>query len=180
MKNLFKIFAHFKTIKDDPTNFVLWFLTAIILSLSSFWIPLVSGYIINKDFYCKLMENNPFVVFSIVLLSNSILYSINHIGSGSNNFAVALRGTTLVLTIMFLVLLSTVIPMKLVSNISLDYKTQFILLTIAILLSVFVYGFRSPKWEKSVDEAVKEQDNKVEEIFEKGEVTTTDSGDIQL
>lgn len=76
-----KIFALFKKIKDDPAKYILWFLTSVILSLYSFLIPSLIGEIIGQNFYCKLMGNNPFIVFSIVFLSNSILFSINYIGA---------------------------------------------------------------------------------------------------
>src|ERR1700735_2314295 len=123
-----RIFIHFKTIKSDPTKFILWFVTSVLLSLSSFWIPLLLGCTIGQDFYSKLMENNPFIIFSILFLSNSVLTSINYIGAGTNRFAVAIRGITLVVCVMYLIFLSSIIPLKLISNISLSHKTQFILL----------------------------------------------------
>lgn len=175
-----KIFAHFKTIGDDPAKFILWLLTSVILSLSSFWIPSLMGEIIGQNFYCKLMENNPFIVFSIVFLSNSILFSINHIGAGSNKFAVAIRGITLVLTIMYLVLLSTIIPLKLISNISLSHSTQFILLSITIMLGIYVYGFRESTWEKSVDQVREKEDEDVASIAEKAKNVQTDNNKVKL
>lgn len=175
-----KAFAHFKTIKDDPTKFILWFLTSVILSLSSFWIPILIGQIIEQNFYCKLMANNPFIVFSIVFLSNSILFSINHIGAGSNKFAVAIRGITLVITIMYLVLLSTIIPLKLVHDISLGYGTQFILLGITIFLGIYVYGFRESTWEKSVDDVSKRQEATITDISQKAATVQIDKNDIKL
>lgn len=178
--NSLKAFAHFKTIKDDPTKFILWFLTSVILSLSSFWVPVLIGKIIGENFYCKLMANNPFIVFSIVFLSNSILLSINHIGAGSNKLAVAIRGITLVITIMYLVLLSTIIPLKLVNDISLSNGTQFTLLIITIFLGIYVYGFRESTWEKSVDEASRDQEATVTNITQKAASVQTDKNDIRL
>jgi hypothetical protein len=171
-----KIFAHFKTIKDEPSKFFLWFLTSIILSLSSFWIPIIIGFLIKEDFYCLLMMNNPFIVFSIVFLSNTILYSINHIGGGSNKFAVNIRGITLVTLIMYLILLSTIIPLKLLKDISLEHDVQFILLTITIMLGIYAYGFRESTWEKSVDEANKEQNETVAEMAMKANNTNKEEG----
>lgn len=175
-----KIFAHFSTIKDNPWQFALWFITSIILSLSSFWIPSLLGYIIGENFYCQLMGNNPFIVFSIVFLSNSILYSINHIGGGSNTFAVAIRGIALVVSIMYLVFLSAIIPLKLINNIVLDYFTQYVLLLITILIGIYVYGFRDSKWEKSVDDIRQEEDNKIENIVSRANNIRTDNNDIEI
>lgn len=178
--NNLKAFAHFKTIKDDPTKFILWFLTSVILSLSSFWVPVLIGQIIGQNFFFKLMGNNPFIVFSIVFLSNSILFSINHIGAGSNKFAVAIRGITLVITIMYLVLLSTIIPLKLVNDISLGHGTQFTLLLITIFLGIYVYGFRESTWEKSVDDVSKLQEATVTDITQKAATVQTDKNDTKL
>lgn len=126
------------------------------------------------------MANNPFIVFSIVFLSNSILFSINHIGAGSNKFAVAIRGITLVVTVMYLVLLSTIIPLKLVNNISLGHGIQFILLLITIFLGIYVYGFRESNWEKSVDDVSKLQEATVNDITEKAASVQTDKNNIKL
>ncbi len=178
--NKVKAFAHFKTIKDDPTKFILWFLTSVVLSLSSFWVPVLIGQIIKQNFYCKLMANNPFIVFSIVFLSNSVLFSINHIGAGSNKFAVAIRGITLVITIMYLVLLSTIIPLKLVNDISLGYGTQFTLLLITIFLGIYVYGFRESTWENSIDEASKRQEAAVIDMAQKAASVQTDKNNNKL
>jgi hypothetical protein len=174
-----KIFAHFKTIKGDPAKFILWLLTSIMLSLSSFWIPLLIGRLIGQDYYPKLMENNPFIVFSIVFLCNSVLTSINYTGAGSNTFAVAIRGITLILTIMYLILLSSLVTLKLVSNITLSTKTQFILLGITVFLGIYVYGFRDSKWESSVDDFRKQQDDEVADIASKGKNVQND-GEVKL
>jgi hypothetical protein len=175
-----KVFAHFQTVRDDPPKFILWFITAVILSLSSFWIPILLGCLIGKNFYLKLMENNPFIVFSIVFLSNAIFTSINYVGGGSNRYAVAIRGVTLVITVMYLVLLSTIIPLKLVSDITLSQLVQFILLAITIFLGIYVYGFRESTWEKSVDDFRRKQDEDVEEMTTKAISVTTAGEDIKL
>lgn len=164
-----KLFLHFDTIKNDPYKFVLWVFTSILLSLSSFWIPLLLGYMIGEDFYKKLMDNNPFIIFSIIFLSNSLLVSVNQKGAGSNDFSVTLRGVTIIVTIMYLILLSSVIPLKLVSNISLGYPTQYILLALSLLLGIYVYGFRDIVWEKSVDDVKVSQDEDVDEINDKAD-----------
>ena len=97
-KNFSTVVTHFKTIKDDPGKFIIWFLTSIVLSLSSVWIPLILGWLIQKDLISKLMENNPLVFFSIIFLSGSVLTSINIVGAATNTKAMEIRGITLVIT----------------------------------------------------------------------------------
>lgn len=138
------------------------------------------GGVIGQNFFSRLMQNNPFIVFSVVFLSSSVLTSINYIGAGSNIFAVSVRGVTLVITIMYLIFLSSIIPIKLLSDITLSTLTQFILLAITIFIGIFVYGFREAKWEKSVDEFRGDQDEEVSNISEAAISVTTDGKNIQL
>lgn len=179
MSPITKYLLHFRTIKDSPSEFVLWILASVVLSLSSFWIPSLLGVLIGKGFYSSLMDNNPFIVFSIVFISNCILFSINYAGAGSNQDAAVIRGITLTLTIMFLIFVSTIIPLKLVANISLSKSAQYVLLIITILIGVWLYGFRNAAWEKSIDEARQQQDDEIHLIKEKA-VTTDSVGGIKL
>ena len=175
-----KVFSHFQTIKDNPGKFVLWIFTSIILALSTVWIPALLGTVIGNNFFPRQMENNPFIVFSVVFLSNSVLTSINYIGAGSNNFAVSVRGVTLVVTILYLIFLSTIIPLKLINNISVSISTQFILLIISLVIGIYVYGFREANWEKSVDEFRGEQEEDVSSITQAAVTINNDGQDIQL
>jgi len=174
------IFAHFKTIKDEPGKFILWMLTSILLSLSTVWVPTLVGFLIKKDFFSKLMDNNPFVVFSVVFLSNTVLTSINYIGAGSNKNAVTLRGITLILTFLYLLFLSSIIPLKLLTGVSLDHPIQFVILFITLLIGIYVYGFRESGWEKSVDEYKTEQENEVSEISSRAAGITNDGNEIAI
>lgn len=175
-----KVFSHFQTIKDNPGKFVLWIFTSIILSLSTVWIPTLLGAVIGQNFFCQLMQNNPFIVFSVVFLSNSVLTSINYIGAGSNDFAVSVRGVTLIITILYLIFLSTIVPLKLINNISLSIVTQFILLIIALIIGIYVYGFRESNWEKSVDEFRGEQEREVSDISQAAVTINDDGQNIKL
>ncbi|MES2574224.1 MAG: hypothetical protein V4572_04735 [Bacteroidota bacterium] len=180
LKSCMIAFAHFKTIKDDPGKFILWILTSVLLSLSTVWIPSLVGILIGKDFFAKLMLNNPFIVFSVVFLSNSVLTSINYIGAGTNKNAVSLRGITLVITFLYLLFLSSIIPLKLLLNVSLDTNTQFTLLLITIFIGIYVYGLREANWEKTVDEFKKKQDLEVTGIVNKASELTNDGNDTEV
>lgn len=180
LKSCMIVFAHFKTIKDDPGKFILWILTSVLLSLSTVWVPSLVGILIGKNFFAKLMLNNPFIVFSVVFLSNSVLTSINYIGAGTNKNAVSLRGITLVITFLYLLFLSSIIPLKLLTNVSLDTSTQFTLLLITIFIGIYVYGFREANWEKTVDEFKKEQDQEVIGIVTKASELTNDGNDTEV
>jgi hypothetical protein len=173
-------FAHFKTIKDDPGKFILWILTSIGLSLSTVWLPTLLGALIKKDFFSQLMTNNPFVVFSVVFLSNTVLTAINYIGAGTNRIAVTIRGITLVMTILYLIFLSAIIPLKLLSGITLDHTTQFILLGITLLIGIYVYGFRDANWEKSVDDVRNEQEKEIKGITVKASTATSAGNDVKI
>ncbi len=177
------LFAHFKTIKDDPGKFILWILTSVALSLSTVWLPTLLGYLINKNYFPKLMENNPFIVFSVVFLSNTVLTSINYIGAGTNRNAVTIRGITLVMTILYLIFLSAIIPLKLLTDISLTHNNQFILLSITLIIGVYVYGFRDATWEKSVDDVREQQEKEISGMTAKATaitVVTEDGIEIKL
>lgn len=180
LKSCMIVFAHFKTIKDDPGKFILWILTSVLLSLSTVWVPTLVGKLIGQDFFSKLMLNNPFIVFSVVFLSNSVLTSINYIGAGTNKNAVSLRGITLVITFLYLLFLSSVIPLKLLTNVSLETSTQFYLLFITIFIGIYVYGFREASWEKTVDEFKDEQDEEVSEMSTKAAELTNDGNNTEV
>ena len=167
-----KAFTHFRTIKDDPLKFVLWVLLSIILALCSVWVPAILGIIVGKNLFMEQMKNNPFIVFSIVFLSNTILSAINQLEVGTNKFAITLRGITLVVTIMYLVFLAALIPFKLMNNITLGLGTQFILLSITILLGVYTYGFREGEWEKSVGEFTQDAEREISNIQTKANSIT--------
>lgn len=170
-----KIFAHFKTISDNPLKFILWILTSFLLSLSSFWIPVIIDCIIGQNHYSKIMGNNPFVTFSIVFLCNSIFLSINQVGAAANDFAMGMRGISLVLTFIYIILLAAITPLKIFFNITLENFTQYILLVITFLIGVFIYGFREKDWEQSVDDVRKKQEKEVIDIAKKAEKITTDN-----
>ena len=175
-----KIFSHFKTIKDDPGKFILWILTSVILSLSTVWLPTLVGVIVKKDLFSKLILNNPFIVFSVVFLSNSVLTSINHEGAGSNRFAVNIRSITLIITILYLIFLSSIIPLKLLMDISLDVNLQFLILGITIFIGIYVYGFRESRWEESVDEIREQEEEDVTQITVRANNINNNGNDIQL
>ena len=172
-------FAHFSTIRNDQPKFVLWVLTSIVLALSTVWIPSLLGVIVGKPFFCLVMKNNQLIRFSVVFLSNSILNAISQKNSGTNQMAVTMRGIALVVTIMYLVFLSTIIPLKLMADFSLSVLTQFLLLVIALFIGIYIYGFRDSKWEKDVYGFVKDEDTEMENMSEKAKSTIT-VGSIKL
>ncbi len=105
--------------------------------------------------------------------------AISQKNSGTNQMAVTMRGIALVVTIMYLVFLSTIIPLKLMADFSLSVLTQFLLLVIALFIGIYIYGFRDSKWEKDVYGFVKDEDTEMENMSEKAKSTIT-VGSIKL
>ena len=158
------MFVHFKTIKKDPLTFILWCSTSIVLSLASFWIPGLIGQCIGKDLLTPLLQNNPFLVYSVTFLSNAILTSISIVGSNTNKRATTFRAIIIIFVFMFVLLLSALIPIRYLGNYSISSKNQVILLIITIGIGIYVYGFRDSEWENSVDDVRKKEDKSVAAI----------------
>jgi len=170
------VFAHFQTIKRDRPEFILWLLTSVVLSLTSFWLPLILGFLIDVNKYEEIMKSNPFIIFSIVFLSNSIYYSINQIGAGKNKFSMSIRNISLVIVIILIIILSSIVPLKIFFDKSLNDLTQYVLLAFVLLFGIYIYGFRKTEWEDSIEEHVIVENEEVKELSIRAHQTNKDEG----
>ncbi len=170
IKNRFKPwFAHFRTIKNNPFKFVMWIFISIIISLSSLWLPLLIGLLISHDVSKEIFEPQPLIFFSIVLICDALLTSVCIEGSYSNKMSTTIRGLSIVIAIIALVIFSSFSVIGYFSVDKLATSAQFICLCIAIIVSIYIYGLREKDWEKDVSTVTKKQDQEVNNMSEEAD-----------
>ena len=173
--------THFLTITRQPGIFIIWLLTSVVLALSSVWMPTLGGFLIGKrDWLSVLLESNPVILFSTVFLGNCLFASINVVGAGSNLAAMVVRGITIIVTVLYLIFLATLVPFRLLGDITLTRETQASLLLITLILGIYNYGFREVYWERSVDDVAKAENRNIESIGKKAAALTSDGSEVQL
>lgn len=180
MTNKTSMFSHFITIGRGPGKFVFWLLTAIVLSLSSIWLPALTGYTLGENWLPKIMDSNPLILFSIVFLFNTIFSAFNEVGVGSTIKAVSTRSIAIAITLLYLMYLISLSQIKYTRDYSLPSSFQMWLLIGTVALGIYIYGFREKDWEKSADDVVNDQSEVVEEVTRKAELINDDGSEVKL
>ena len=132
-------FAHFQTIKNNPYKFFMWFCASIVISLSSIWLPLLIGKLIGVDIRKEILGSQPLIFFSIVLLSDALLTSVSIEGSFSNKISTGIRGISIVLTIIAILVFSSFSMINYFSKDKFEMNVQFYCLAIAIIIGIYIW-----------------------------------------
>jgi hypothetical protein len=163
------------TIKNEPHQFVAWWLIAIFIGLIGLWFPMILAYFNNQSYaaiYGQFLSSKGLAIFSTIILADALAGLILAIKSGLNPITAGIRGLTSVICLIFL-LLSILVA---VSNTNSDISSrvniyQFLVCVIAILLASYMYSFRNSDWEEGAHTVQENDDKSTENITESASTT---------
>lgn len=185
MKKVFNTLAlPLELIRKEPLQFSVWWIVAIILGLSGFWLPLLLRSVSNGNwftFYEGYLKAGNFASFSIVILADGIATTLVAVNAGRNIIAAGIRG----LMGVFALILALINVGILVSTSNGELSTafivfQFIVTLITIFVASYLYCFRSSEWEKSVGDVKKEEDKEVENLGKSANKMNADDSGVKL
>ncbi|MCK4860047.1 MAG: hypothetical protein KAS87_05770 [Candidatus Omnitrophica bacterium] len=172
------------SIKQRPYHFAVWWLVANMLGLAGFWLPILLVYISGREIsnvFINLMKAGSLASFSVIILADGIAALFATVGTGTNIKAAGIKGLFGIVALL-LVLISVgilvIIHIEGPNDISLGF--QIFLTILAILIASYLYCFRFPDWEKSVDDAKKKEDKEVDALGKKAQVQLADDHGVKL
>lgn len=185
---MIKYLSHFaeplRLIRYEPLQFTVWWLVAIVLGLSGFWLPLILRFFgdgTHRVFFDSYLKAGNLASFSIVILADGLATTLVAVNAGRNITAAGIRGLTGVfaLIIAFISVAVLIVPPS--NHISTTFVAfQFVVTFLAILSASYLYCFRSSEWEKSVGDVKKEQDEEVEKLAKVAAAKTSDDAGVRL
>jgi hypothetical protein len=184
MKKVVNYFASpLELIRQEPLQFSVWWIVAIILRLSGFWLPILLHWIIDDTWY-KYFEvyltTGHLASFSIVILADGIATTLVAVNAGRNVTAAGIRGLigVFALILAFINVAILVCPITKLSNGFIYF--QVVITLFAIFMSSYLYCFKSSEWEKSVGDIKKEEDKEVENLGKSAKSITADNAGVKL
>ena len=186
VKRLLKaLFGHLNeplnVIREQPYQFVVWWIVANIFGLAGFLLPLLlraSRGEKTHDVFIGLIKANSLASFSIVLLAEGIASALVAIGVGKNIIAAGLRGLISVLALGVVMIQVGILVMQSAGPTEpIPSPTLQLLVTVAaILVASYLYCFRFGSWEKGVDSVQKDDDEAVANLEKSANATSVDEG----
>lgn len=154
---------------------------SILVGLANIWAPmLVGGILLKVNLLPRILEDNPFVSFSLIFIVEALLATVQIVGGSSNITSMSIRTFAFLITIVFIVVLSGLSIGIYFTDEPLTMFTQIILFVVAIILGVYLYGFRGTEWEQTVDKFREDREDLVKEVTQKA-IDIDDDGDkVQL
>jgi len=176
----------FKSIKEQPYQFAVWWLVANVLGLAGIWLPLLILYFSKKPVYTtfqNIVNAGSLASFCVVVLAEGVASNLVARKKGSSITAIGIRALFSIIAFIFVLIPVGVMIAQHVSdegsNVSIRF--QLFLTAIAIVLSSYLYCFRFPAWgEKDVDSIRDQEDNEVRELTEKAEIQKADDEGVKL
>lgn len=174
----------FNTISQQPYHFVLWLIFAVGFGLLSLWITLFSGFLYDKSIICvfgEYLNSKNLATFSIVILAEGIAGGLLAINAEKSSTARPLRAIAGTLSILVLIFISFVVFVSSSSDPTSKINLiQLFLALLAILLAIYMYCFRNPEWQKSVDIHRTQEEDNVTDLNEAAAEVTHDKSGVQF
>jgi hypothetical protein len=165
-------------------QFTVWWIVAIFLGLSGFWLPLLLHYVrdgTHVQFFNGYLRAGNFASFSIVILADGLATTLVAVNAGRSITAAGIRGLMGVFALILAFVSVAVLIIHSEGQPSVGFVLfQFALTFLAILSASYLYCFRSSEWEKSLDAAKKEQDEEVENLAKTAAAKTSDDTGVRL
>jgi len=172
-------------IKEQPYQFVVWWIVANIFGLAGLFLPLLFNLSRNKSSYeiwVSSLRNGTFYSFGIVILAEGIAAAAVAVKSGTNIVAAGLRGLVSVLAFGLALLQVAFLGMQsVVADGSAPSGRFTVTLTVlTILCASYLYCFRFKSWERGVREVQKREDREVEKLKKSAAKEDKDDEGVKL
>lgn len=173
-----------RLIRQQPLQFTVWWIVAIFLGLSGFWLPLLLHYVrdgTHVQFFDSYLRAGSLASFSIVILADGLATTLVAVNAGRNITAAGIRALMGVFALILAFVSVAVLVFPKDGQVSFGFVLfQFILTFLSILSASYLYCFRSSEWEKSVSDLKKEQDKEVENLAKRAASKTSDDTGVRL
>jgi uncharacterized membrane protein len=184
-KLLLNLSEPLELIRQQPLQFAVWWIVAVLFGLAGFWLPLLVESLKDAGCPSQIFQNNlrggNLASFSVVILADGLATMFVAVRAGQNLTAAGIRGLLSVLAL--LVFITNVVMLGVTHSADVPTKFivfQFIITFLAIGLSSYLYCFRSSDWEKSVGEIRTIQDNEVTKLGKEATSKTQDDKGVKL
>lgn len=183
-----KIFSNLslplELIRKEPLQFSVWWIVAIVLGLSGFWLPLLLHSVSDGNvclFYQEYLKSKSFASFSIVILADGLATTLVAVNAGRNITAAGIRGIVGIMALLLTIINVGILFSTTTSETTSGFQTfQIIITIIAVFTASYLYCFRSSEWEKSVGDIKKEEDKEVEDLGRSAKRINTDNTGVRL
>jgi hypothetical protein len=193
-------FDFFEIYKHGPWDFLIWFIMSILVALIGVWLPFFVNHIIFDDLanillkigliesldvandklymYKKIMQSNPFVLFSITFLAEALVSLISI--RKAKDEAIKFGPMKLILGIftgIYLTILAGLIVILEIFSISLNDRVQLLILIITIILGIILYPLKANLYEPTPNALTNKQTQSINQIQNKASnITQTKDG----
>lgn len=165
-----------KTINENKKDFFFWSITSFGIALFSIWLPFIIEIIINLasdspqkviNLYQPLLSNNPYIMYSITFLSETLLSTILRVIEKKEDD----KSTTKLvmgLFVLFYIIILSILSYRYKSEPMVKWQQHWIL-GITIFLGFLLYPLKAHFPSKTAENVESEQNEKVESIVEETE-----------
>lgn len=173
------------SIWEQPYQFAVWWIVAVVFGLAGFLVPMFLGWILDRCtlgvFFASLRAGS-LASFSVVLLSEGIAGALVAQRAGSNLVAAGIRG---LISVLALLVAGVQVIFLVVQGMSGKESTpapvtQVVVTVLAILFASYLYCFRFASWERDVATIREEDDRQVEHLSERAKEVTVDDAGVKL
>jgi len=179
MKAFFKRFSEpLSSIRREPYHFAVWCLVTNVVGLAGFWLPLILVLAEGKsayDSFQSLLNAGVLASFGVVILADGVAATLVVVKGGSNITAAGIRGLTGGFAILF-TLVEVGVLVRLAGGTTISFYFQMIVTILSMVLASYLYCFRSPDWEKGVDDVKKEEDQEICQLTQQAVSRQIDDG----
>lgn len=183
MKFLKYFFEPIKFIKDQPFQFIVWVIVAIILGLTGFWLPLISVTLVGQgSSFENQIKVGTLMSFNIVILADGLALFLTAVNAGRSTTTAGIRGLMGIFALILILLSGFFLAFSVLVK-EIDQKfviSQICLTVLSIVLACYLYCFRSSEWEKTVDEHKKKEDQEVEDLSNRSRGKSQDDEGTKL
>lgn len=173
------------SIWEQPYQFAVWWIVAVVFGLAGFLVPMFLGLILNRitsEVFLAAVRAGSLASFSVVVLAEGIAGALVAQGTGSNVVAAGIRGLVSVLA---LLVAGIQVVFLVVQGMTTNGSTRAPILQVAvtllaILFASYLYCFRFASWERDVAAVREADDHAVAELANSAQKVTADDAGVRL
>lgn len=168
------------SITEQPYQFAVWWVVAIIFGLAGFWLPIFVSWTGDTGWHAVFITSvkaGSLASFSVVLLAEGIAAALVAVRAGTNLVAAGLRGLVSVFALLvFVIQVSLLVALGSTRSMT----SHMTMAAIAILFASYLYCFRFASWEKGLEAVRAKDDETVQELAQSAKQTTSDDSGVLL
>jgi hypothetical protein len=171
-------------IRQQPLQFTVWWIVAIVFGLAGFWLPLLIECVKEgapSQVFNIYVKSGNLASFNVVILADGLATTLVAVNAGRNLTAAGIRGLFGVVALILFIINIAILRELHVENVPTSFIVfQFIIVALAILSASYLYCFRSSDWEKSVGEVKKQEDEEVKKLSNAAASQSADETGVKL